>query len=184
LRRGTLIEVTGQGSSGKFSLELAVLAAATDANEATALVDLGDHFDPRIANDAGVKLERLLWLRPLKFDDALKSAEIVLTAGFRFVILDLGVGPITFHTPEAVWMRFAREAEAHDSIVLVVTPTTISSAAAMATIETSNEGGSWIAPSSRWRLFGGLSIGLRVLRQRGSAQRRRDHLSLPVLASS
>jgi RecA/RadA recombinase len=32
--------------------------------EAVALIDLGDHFDPRVAEANGVDLRRLLWIRP------------------------------------------------------------------------------------------------------------------------
>lgn len=174
LRRGTLIEVVGAGSSGRFSLELAALAAATNAGETAALIDLGDHFDPKGANDAGVDLEKLFWLRPQKFSDALKSTEIVLTAGFRFVVLDLGVKPILKpQTTEAVWMRLAREAKSHDSLVFVITPTSIGSSAADATIETANLGSAWLDAQSPWRLLDGLTVGLTVLRQRGTFERKK-----------
>src|SRR5512143_1726070 len=47
LPRGTLVEVVGRRSSGRFALALAALAAATQAGESAALVDLGDQLDPQ-----------------------------------------------------------------------------------------------------------------------------------------
>ncbi|HQR47078.1 MAG TPA: hypothetical protein PK598_13835, partial [Thermoanaerobaculia bacterium] len=75
LPRGTLVEVTGRRSSGRFSLALSVLAAATGAGEAAALVDLGDHFDPQAAEAFGADLARLLWVRPRTLKEALLSTE-------------------------------------------------------------------------------------------------------------
>lgn len=61
--RGRLTEVCGSASSGRTSLALAVLAAATRRQEACALVDVSDAFDPMSATIAGVQFERLLWVR-------------------------------------------------------------------------------------------------------------------------
>ncbi len=63
LPRGALTEVVGPASSGRTSIMLAALAAATAREEACALVDARDAFDPRTASAAGVDLKRLLWVR-------------------------------------------------------------------------------------------------------------------------
>jgi hypothetical protein len=63
LPRGCLTEVCGAASSGRTSLLLALLAAATRRQEACALVDGNDSFDPASAASAGVNFERLLWVR-------------------------------------------------------------------------------------------------------------------------
>ena len=63
LPRGCLTEVCGAVSSGRTSLLLAVLAAATQRQEACALVDVSDAFDPSSAAIAAVNFERLLWIR-------------------------------------------------------------------------------------------------------------------------
>ncbi|HKC23506.1 MAG TPA: hypothetical protein VKF32_02130 [Thermoanaerobaculia bacterium] len=91
LPRGTLVEVVGRRSSGRFALALAALAAATSAGESAALVDLGDHLDPQGAAAEGVELARLLWVRPQTLKEALASAELLLGAGFALVVVDLGV---------------------------------------------------------------------------------------------
>lgn len=63
LPRGCLTEICGGASSGRTSLLLATLAAATRRQEACALVDVSDAFDPASAASAGVQFERLLWVR-------------------------------------------------------------------------------------------------------------------------
>ena len=63
LPRGCLTEVCGVASSGRTSLLLAILGSATQRQEACALVDGTDSFDPESAASAGVNFERLLWVR-------------------------------------------------------------------------------------------------------------------------
>ncbi|HTZ95616.1 MAG TPA: hypothetical protein VMB18_04415 [Terriglobales bacterium] len=63
LPRGCLTEICGGASSGRTSLLLATLAAATQRQEACALVDGSDAFDPVSAESAGVQFERVLWVR-------------------------------------------------------------------------------------------------------------------------
>src|SRR5580698_4569569 len=63
LPRGCLTEVCGPASSGRTSVLLAALAAATQRQEVCALVDISDAFNPHSGADAGVDFERLLWVR-------------------------------------------------------------------------------------------------------------------------
>lgn len=63
LPRGCLSEICGSASSGRTSVLLATLAAATRREEACALVDATDALDAVSAAAAGVVLERLLWVR-------------------------------------------------------------------------------------------------------------------------
>src|SRR5882724_13575470 len=63
LPRGCLSEVCGSASSGRTSVLLAALAAATHREEICALVDATDALNAGSAADAGVDLERLLWVR-------------------------------------------------------------------------------------------------------------------------
>jgi len=63
LPRGCLTEICGPDSSGRTSLLLAALAAATQREEICTLIDASDAFDPHSAAAAGVNLERLLWVR-------------------------------------------------------------------------------------------------------------------------
>jgi hypothetical protein len=63
LPRGCLTEICGTASSGRTSVLLAALAAATQRQEACALVDVTDAFDPVSATVSGVDFTKLLWIR-------------------------------------------------------------------------------------------------------------------------
>ena len=61
--RGQMSEITGARSSGRTSLLLSLLAAASRRGEVVALVDALDRLDPASAEAAGVRLDQLLWVR-------------------------------------------------------------------------------------------------------------------------
>jgi recA bacterial DNA recombination protein len=63
LPRGCLSEICGPASSGRTSVLLSALAAATRRQEVCALVDVTDALDTVSAAATGVELERLLWIR-------------------------------------------------------------------------------------------------------------------------
>jgi len=63
LPRGCLTEICGPASSGRTTMLLAALAAATRRGEFCVVVDASDALDPQSAAAAGVELERLLWVR-------------------------------------------------------------------------------------------------------------------------
>jgi hypothetical protein len=63
LPRGCLTEICGPASSGRTSVLLAALAAATRRGEFCALIDADDALDPQSAVAAGIELNRLLWVR-------------------------------------------------------------------------------------------------------------------------
>jgi hypothetical protein len=63
LPRGEISEIVGPASSGCTRLALAVLAEATRAGEVAAYIDATDCLDPRSAEQAGIVLDRLLWVR-------------------------------------------------------------------------------------------------------------------------
>ena len=63
LPRGCLTEICGPASSGRTSVLLAALAAATRREESCALVDASDALDPASAAAVGVGFGRLLWVR-------------------------------------------------------------------------------------------------------------------------
>jgi hypothetical protein len=78
LPRGCLTEICGAASSGRTSLMLAALAAATQRQEVCALVDPCDALDPQSAMDAGIDLKRLLWVRcsaPPPVDDEMAGRQ-------------------------------------------------------------------------------------------------------------
>jgi hypothetical protein len=123
--RGGLGEIAGPTGSGRTSLALALLAAATRAGECAAVVDACDAFDPPSAGAAGVVLERLLWVRasgrgPEATRTALRSVERLLEArGFTLVLLDL-VEARGGTVPGSVWSRLVRAAAASRTSLVVL----------------------------------------------------------------
>jgi hypothetical protein len=63
LPRGCLTEICGPASSGRTTVLLAALAAATRRGEFCAVIDASDALDPYSVATAGVDLDRLLWVR-------------------------------------------------------------------------------------------------------------------------
>jgi hypothetical protein len=63
LPRGCLTEICGPASSGRTTMLLAALAAATRRGEFCAVVDASDALDPHSVIAAEVELDRLLWVR-------------------------------------------------------------------------------------------------------------------------
>ena len=63
LPRGCLTEICGPASSGRTTILLAALAAATHRGEYCAVIDASDALDPHSVAASGVDLDRLLWVR-------------------------------------------------------------------------------------------------------------------------
>src|SRR5580698_2083116 len=145
LPRGCLTEICGPASSGRTSVLLAALAAATQRQEVCALVDISDAFNPHSAAAAGVNFEKMLWVRcghlhksgsPQRrrvtekknekiekpVEQALRVTDLLLqSGGFGLVIIDLGDTPLKMarRIPLASWFRFQRAVE-HTATVLFV----------------------------------------------------------------
>ena len=122
--RGHLSEILGPLCSGRTSLALALSAAATRAGEVAAWIDGADAFDPASAEDAGIDLARLLWIRAPNVRESLRGAERLLMArGFALVVLDLcsasAPQPAGALAP-AGWMRLARAAAASGTALVVM----------------------------------------------------------------
>jgi hypothetical protein len=168
LPRGTLVEVVGRASSGRHSLVLETLAAATHRGEAAALVDLGEQLDPQAAAAVGVQLERLLWLRPQWLSDAVTAGELVVTAGFPAVVLDLGLPPVRGRrVPAAGWLRLVRSATEHRTVLLVSAPYRLSGAAADIVISAGPARGVWAGGGSSPRLLEEIATRLTLAKHRG-----------------
>jgi len=125
LPRGCLTEICGSASSGKTSLLMATIAAATRRGETCVLIDASDSFDPASGGAAGVDFRKLLWIRcgvsPVyicvgktfnhrgaqrvpkdksierKLGQVLKTTDLILqSGGFGLVVLDLAGIPEQF----------------------------------------------------------------------------------------
>lgn len=148
LPRGCLTEVCGSASSGRTSLLLAALSAATQHEEVCVLVDASDAFDPLSAAVAGVDFKKLLWVRcgrqkifspqrhratekkksfvqewEFRLEQVLKTTDLLLqSGGFGLVALDLGDAPVRFarRIPLTSWFRFRRAVESTPTVLLVI----------------------------------------------------------------
>jgi recombination protein RecA len=122
LPRGCLTEIIGPASSGRTSLLVSILAEATARGEVCALVDAEDCFDPSSAAKAGVRLERLIWVRSShNAEHALKAADLLIHGGgFGIVVMDLGDTPLATARRISLtsWFRLRRAVE-HTPTVLV-----------------------------------------------------------------
>lgn len=165
---GALTEITGRRTSGRFSLLLGLLAAATAIGEASAFIDLGDGLDPRSAAGAGVDLARLLWLRPRRFKDALLAAEAVLATGFPLVALDLGLPPVPGSRGlESAWVRLARAARDRGTALLISSPYRISGPAAQAVLTVERDRVHWRHRQTGEALLLGFESHLTLEKHRG-----------------
>lgn len=160
LPRGVLVEIVGGASCGRFSLSLAALAAVTSTGQPAALVDVGAHLDPEAAEQAGVDLERLLWVRPTRVKQALAATEMLLAAGFPLVVADLGLLARTRFIPDAAWVRLARSAAAQRASLLLSTPVRASGISAEAVVSASAMRPVWKGTGKTPRLLAGISSSL------------------------
>jgi hypothetical protein len=123
LPRGGLTEICGPPCSGRTSLLLAALAARTAQGESCALVDGRDGFDPWSAEAAGVRLERLLWVRCRDIEQSLRATDLLLRGGgFGMIAVDLAdIDPKTVRgVPLNAWFRFRHAVEDTPSILLLI----------------------------------------------------------------
>lgn len=167
LQRGKLVELVSRRASGRFSIVLSILAAATTMGEAAALIDLGDHFDPQLAAENGVDLRRLLWVRPRNIKEAVMSAEMITATGFQLVVVDVGLHPIRGRrAPDAAWVRLARTAESQGTAMLVSSPYPLTGTASEAVLQGSGTRARWIGRGKAPRLLEGIEMNMTLEKHR------------------
>ncbi len=129
LPRGCLTEICGPASSGRTTFLLAALAATTRRGECCVLVDASDALDPQSAADAGIELDRLLWVRcgenspEESLEQLLRATDLLLeSGGFGLIALDLGDLPpqVARRIPLTTWFRFRRAVEHTPTVLLAV----------------------------------------------------------------
>lgn len=123
--KGKISELVGEGAgSGSSQVIHALLHHLAADGRFLALVDGADSFDVD-AVDPDV-LARLLWVRCVKADEALKAADILLRdRNFPVVVVDLKLNPAAQLRKilSSIWHRFRRLQEQNGTTVLIVTPT-------------------------------------------------------------
>jgi|CZKJ01.1.fsa_nt_gi recombination protein RecA len=131
LPRGCLTEICGPASSGRSTLMLSALAAATRCGEFCAVVDASDALDPQSVAAAGIELDRLLWVRcgenshpaEHRLEQLLRVTDLLLeSGGFGLITLDLGDLPpqTARRIPLTTWFRFRRAVEHTPTVLLAV----------------------------------------------------------------
>ena len=172
--RGAITEIHGAPSSGRTSLLLSALSAATAREETCALIDCHDTFDLSSAAKAGIDFQRLLWVRcQSNLERAFKAADLVSHAGgFGFVILNLCDVPAKAvrRIVSSWWFRFRRVIENTQTVLLVLTPVAAVRSCASLALELKKERAVWpnAAGSGPENPHGGLSV----------ISERRRHLAL------
>jgi hypothetical protein len=174
LPRGQLSELAGPRSSGRLTLLLQMMAAATARGEIAALVDTLDRLDVASAAAAGVDLSRLLWIRgqehPIDraLDRALKALNLVLQAGgFGVAAIDLADVPLAAirQIPFTTWMRVQRVIEGSDTACVLLTSEPLARSAGGLTVTLAGRS-TWTGSSDRRRQLSGLELRARVVSPR------------------
>jgi hypothetical protein len=192
LPRGQLSELSGPCSSGRMTLLLQLMSAATRRGEIVALVDTCDRLDVASATAAGVDLDRMLWVRGSGFgirdsrqtgdrgpgtvdrgletavDRALKALNLVLQAGgFSLVAIDLAdVPPVRLkQIPFTTWPRVQRVIEGSDTACVLLTPEPLARSAGGLTLSLAGRS-AWAGGSDRSRLLQGVDLRVRVVSPR------------------
>lgn len=178
LPRGSLIELSGRGSTGRFTMALATLSAATRMGESTAMIDLGDHLDPQGACAAGADLSRLLWVRPSTIKEAITAAEMILAAGFSFVVLDLS-GKTPRRLSDGICIRLSRAARDQSAVMMVSASVPLMGSAADLIIQIEHSEPVWRSRKKGPTLLRGLSVDLTLKRRKGGRGEISGQLFLP-----
>jgi hypothetical protein len=162
--RGRLSEVIGPPSSGKTSLVLALLAAATRCGEVVACVDLADALHPASIARAGADLQRVLWVRPPSAADGLRCTELLLHAGgFAVVMLDVGA-EVPRRLRSQVWPRLMHAAERSHTAVIVLAPQRVVGSFSALSVGVRARAARW--QPGAWPLFDGFDSRVELTRNK------------------
>jgi hypothetical protein len=175
-RVGEISEVVGARSTGRTTVLIATLAAATARGDIGALVDAWDRFDPVSAAAAGVDLDRLLWVRgpaltvtlelarPAVLQQAVQRAIrafdlIVRAGGFGIVALDLAGAPARAlqALPFTTWLRLAHANEGRQTAGLVIAERPLGRSARGACVQLA-AAPRWTGASAQSRRFNGFHL--------------------------
>jgi recombination protein RecA len=190
--RGQLSELVGARSSGRTSMLLQMMAAATARGELVALVDALDMLDVSSAAAAGVDLDRLLWIRghvvsnpglcrdmnQRAMEQAVRALTLVLQAGnLGLVVLDVGEAPAEAlrRLPFTTWLRLQKMVEGRQTMCVIVGNEPMARSSAGLTVLVGPRQADVVSGFSRTlkaarkfsdRLFEGFDLTARVVRAR------------------
>jgi hypothetical protein len=184
LPRGQVSEIAGPASSGRTTLLLALIGAATRRGEVAAIVDTFDRLDVASTGGAGIDRRRLLWVRgqtiagspaagvERALDRALKAFTLVLQAGgFGVVALDVADVPVPAlrRLPFTTWLRVQRMVEGSDTACVIVAPQPLARSAGGSTLvlgSSTTHTIQWAGTSSHSRRLAGLDVAVRIVSPR------------------
>ena len=162
--RGSLTEIYGPPSSGRTSLLVSILAEAIARQETCALVDAEDAFDPASAAQAGIALDRLIWVRSANnAEHALKAADLLIQGGgFGVVALDLGDSPGARRISLTSWFRLRRAVEHTPTVLIALARQPNAKTCASLLVECRRESAAWSGgagiPIVAGRLLRGIAV--------------------------
>lgn len=192
--RGQLSELVGPRTSGRMSVLLHMLAAATRRGELVAIVDALDMLDVASLVAAGVVLDQLLWIRGhvvinpgmcrdlnlRAMEQVIRALSLVLQAGnFGLVVLDVAEAPAETvrRLPFTTWLRLQRMVEGSQTVAILVGSAPMARSSAGLTIKLEERAGglgfgSGCADAScaALRLMSGLDVEGRIVRARVRGQ--------------
>lgn len=153
--RATLSEITGSPSSNRTALTVSILARAFEAGECGAWIDGNGSFDPESAAEAGLELNRLLWINCRgNPEHALKATDLLLHAGgFGLIVFDVGdvAENVLRRLSMASWFRLRLAAEQTGTALITLTPSPQTRSCSAVCIELKRTKSIW-----RGRLFRGI----------------------------
>lgn len=154
--RGNLAEISGEPSSGKTSLTLALLSKLTQEGEVCAVVDSCDSFDARSAWLAGVALENLLWVKcGGELEKAFLAADYLVQAkGFGLIWLNLnGLSRRRLQrVPRTYWYRYRTRIKETPTLFLVTAVEPVAGSASQQSFQFSRERCVW-SGAGRFKLL-------------------------------
>ena len=146
---------------------MTLLAQTTAGGGLVAMVDVADSLDPASAREAGVDLQRLLWVRCAgHLAAALRAADLLVRCpGFAMVGLDLGPGP-TPRIPHAALVRLQRGVESGGAVLILRALQHVAGSAASLVLSVAPSRVCW-AGTPRPTSLAGLVSDVRVINVRG-----------------
>ena len=169
--RGHLSEIVGPRSSGRTTVLCRMLGAAVTRGEAVALIDTCDRFDPCSADQAGLDVSKLLWVRDTGTAlRALKAMNLVLQAGgfglVAFDVADVRAAALR-QFPLTTWMRMARVIEGSQTAAIVIASARLARSPGGVTIalepSPNVSTAQWVGDSDRARLLRAIDLRTRVV---------------------
>src|SRR5262245_12323946 len=188
--RGQLSELVGARSTGRMSMLLRMMAAATARGELVALIDALDMLDVSSAEAAGVDLDRLLWIRghvvsnpglcrdmnQRAMEQAVRALTLALQAGnIGLVVFDVSEAPAEAlrRLPFTTWLRLQKMVEGRQTMCVIVGNEPMARSSAGLTVRVGSQtdvvsGFSRTINAGRFsdRLFEGFDLTARVVRAR------------------